>query len=65
MFKRAAAVFGIILGFVIPTATAVSAYYKASEKFAPKEDLKEMRTKVDRIAEDVAEIKGMMKSRRQ
>lgn len=53
------------IGVVTPTVTGLSAYYNAigkiREDYVKKEELKDKLDKLDRIAEDVAEIKGSLR----
>lgn len=58
--KRIHLLIGLVLSIMIPTATSVSAYYKSTENFVRKDDVKAMNEKLDRLAEDTATIKGMM-----
>lgn len=55
---------GFILAFATPTIAGVSAYYKSLSELAPKSQVEKLEDKINRIAEDVAEIKGMLKERR-
>lgn len=66
------------LAFVILLATPVAGYYKTNQalydeiarvrleretEFARKDDMREIVKRLDRIAEDLAEIKGSLKRR--
>lgn len=66
--KRAHLFIAFIMGIMAPTVTGVSAYYKTindiREEYAKRSDIEKMKDKIDRIAEDVAEIKGALKARR-
>lgn len=55
--KKIHMLWALMLAIMGPTAAGVSAYYN----LAPKAEVAQVRDKVDRIAEDVAEMKGILK----
>lgn len=62
--KKAHLVWGLIISFMGPTVAGVSAYYQSLAQLAPKTQVEKLEDKINRIAEDVAEIKGILKERR-
>lgn len=66
--KRAHLIVAFIMGIMAPTISAMSAYYKAlgdiREEYVKKADLQSKLDKIDRIAEDVAEIRGQLEAKR-
>ncbi len=62
--KKIHLIWALIIGIAGPAVAGVSAYYNSINALAPKADVTQLRDKVDRIAEDVAEIKGILKSQR-
>lgn len=58
--KRAHAVVALILAIASPCVAGLASYYNAMAQLAPKSEVEKMRDKVDRIAEDVATIKGIL-----
>lgn len=59
--KKIHLMWALIMCIVGPAVAGVSAYYNSLAALAPKADVTQLRDKVDRIAEDVAEIKGILK----
>jgi hypothetical protein len=62
--KKIHLAWAFILAVATPTAAAVSVYYKTVGDLAPKTQVEKMEDKLNRIAEDVAEIKGLLKARK-
>lgn len=59
--KKIHLMWALVIGIAGPALAGASAYYNSLNALAPKADVTQLRDKVDRIAEDVAEIKGILK----
>ena len=62
--KKVHLMWAFVIAVATPCVAGVSSYYKALSELAPKAQVEKMEDKLNRIAEDVAEIKGILKERR-
>lgn len=62
--KKIHLAWALIIAIAGPALAGVSAYYNSLNALAPKSQVEKLEDKINRIAEDVAEIKGILKRER-